>query len=274
VKAKGAVGRCMVVVVVFILARVVMAWGVVGARPPHMNENRQDPTPSPPPVPSTPPQFTAVVIIGLANNPSSVKEGPAIADHSHPPPLVAGQRHYAAVLKAQRTMGAIGPDPLVAAFLQQLGVQPDPGWDFLAGQYYYNANSQKIRIDSTILGGFISTYSYYAFGSEWIYTFLNNANNTCQRYSLDQGSFPAPNWMKNAQFLGTEQVLGMQVYHWHGKGNHLGPDTGLNEYDYFVTMEDNTPVLISNSGFVQYFVSFKTTNLPTELWNYPTLCNL
>jgi hypothetical protein len=36
-------------------------------------------------------------------------------------------------------------------------------WQYLAGQYYYNAESQKIRIDSTIPGGFISSYSYFAY---------------------------------------------------------------------------------------------------------------
>jgi hypothetical protein len=39
----------------------------------------------------------------------------------------------------------------------------DDSWDYLAGQYYYNAGSQKIRIDSTVPGGFLSSYSYYVY---------------------------------------------------------------------------------------------------------------
>lgn len=44
-----------------------------------------------------------------------------------------------------------------------LGASDDDNWDYLAGQYYYNAGSQKIRIDSTVPGGFLSSYSYYVY---------------------------------------------------------------------------------------------------------------
>ncbi|ELR16916.1 uncharacterized protein ACA1_043270 [Acanthamoeba castellanii str. Neff] len=164
--------------------------------------------------------------------------------------------------------------PFVSPPLHTFLGASDDNWDYLAGQYYYNAGSQKIRIDSTVPGGFLSSYSYYVYGSEWIYTFSNTANTTCQKYGLDKGSFPDVNWLQNAQYVGVKQVLGVDTYHWHGKGNHLGPDVGLNVYDYFVSTNDSSPVLISNAGFVQYFMTFNTVNMSQQLWNYPSMCGL
>jgi hypothetical protein len=85
----------------------------------------------------------------------------------------------------------------------------------------------------------------------------------------------------------------------------LGPDVGLNVYDYFVSTNDSSPVLISNAGFVQvslalglpqpalytsklimhflscacvrayqYFMTFNTVNMSQLLWNYPSMCGL
>lgn len=222
--------------------------------------------------PVTPSQFTSIVVVGLNANSPYLNEEVLSSQEEAPLLPVGSGRHWAALHTLQRKAGNSLFSPQGASQLHSLLGPGD--WSYLAGQYYYNAGSQKIRIDSTLPGGFLSSYSYYVYGAEWIYMFMNTANTTCQKYSLDKGSFPDVNWLQNAQYVGVKQILGVDTYHWHGKGNHLGPDVGLNVYDYYVSVNDSSPVLISNAGFVQYFMTFSTTNMSSLLWNYPNICDL
>lgn len=224
-------------------------------------------------MPVTPKQFTSVVAIGFnltsAYFQAPGKERSALAGGAASWPLVWRELH--------QSLGSHAPSAL-SRFLQERLSHSGGGVDqlhFLAAQYYYNADSKKIRIDSTLMGGFLSCYDYYAYGNEWIYTFTNtNPNSTCRKYNLNKSSFPDVNWLQTATYVGTETILGIETYHWHGKGNHLGPNVGFNIYDYYVATKDNTPVLISNPGFAQYFMTFDVENISQAFWNYPQACVL
>jgi hypothetical protein len=48
-----------------------------------------------------------------------------------------------------------------------------------------------------------------------------NTPRNCSSWHHGQGAFPDVNWLQNAQYVGVKQVLGVDTYHWHGKGNTL-----------------------------------------------------
>jgi len=152
-----------------------------------------------------------------------------------------------------------------------VGQEIKPGGFRMPGQFYYNATTQKIRLDSAVSGGFVATFNLYGANEEWIYTFSNVHGATCQKYPL-KGAFPPPTWLTNCTFVNETQVWGTPAYHWHGVGNRIGPALGPPEYDFYSAIADGSFLLLENTAFQQFFVDMHSRTADDTIFDPPSIC--
>eukprot|EP01089_Gocevia_fonbrunei_P013822 TRINITY_DN3633_c0_g1_i1.p1 TRINITY_DN3633_c0_g1~~TRINITY_DN3633_c0_g1_i1.p1 ORF type:complete len:216 (+),score=17.81 TRINITY_DN3633_c0_g1_i1:43-690(+) len=168
----------------------------------------------------------------------------------------------------------ITPSSYMATVIIKLMINPEllP----LAARVYFNYNQQSRRVDSSNPEGIASTFTFAENGTEYIYVYNNKKPSTCQVLTDVQVILPSPNWLSNATYMGTAEVIGKTCDHWQGTGPHIGPNLGNANatWDFYcLTNEDVfTPVLISNNAFEQYFAEFLNEDFSKLLLAPPKIC--
>ncbi|KAL6078114.1 hypothetical protein QOT17_001722 [Balamuthia mandrillaris] len=181
------------------------------------------------------------------------------------------------------------PTNFTAAFLlvrHDMGSQPVT-W---AGQLFYSSEFLKLRQDVTASEDqtITSTFSYYGFEAQYIYTYSNAVPPSCFSFSVDKSSYPLPNWLSLATYQGTAQVLGRQTAHWRGEGGpRFGPSIGSASWDCYLAPASalsgkeegekagrvvQVPVLVSNDMFEMYFFSVAPGKVTPLTFQLPSIC--